>query len=183
MNAQRGQLQGETLADAFEGELGGVVHAHAGESPQPANASDVEDVARAALAQVRQHRPQHVQHAKHVHVELPVRFFGAYFFDAAHGAVASVVHHHVEVVETGNGVGNSGFYLGFVGHIAHHAEGAAGLLGGERRCLLGLAEGGGNAAAVGENMGGQGFAKTGRGPGDEPGLGGGIRHNQGVVKW
>ena len=70
MDAERGHLRGQALANAFEGEFGAVVDAHPWEGAQPANAGDVEDVAALALPQMGQHGAQHPQRAKHIDVEL-----------------------------------------------------------------------------------------------------------------
>jgi hypothetical protein len=129
-----------------------------------AHGGDVDDLARPVLAHVRQDELGQPSRAEDVDLELVASLVHRDVLNRAVGAVAGVVHEHVNATRVGNDLFDSGLQRGVVGDV--HGDGVDARLGEVVRALDAAGGGVDGVAGLGEFEGG-GFADAGGGAGDE----------------
>ena len=138
LDAERGELDGEGLGQAFDGVLGGVVVAGGGEADEAADGADIDDVAGSAGAHAGEDGVGGVDEAEEVGFEHGADLIVLTFFDGGEVAVAGVVDQDVDPAELGfGGFDGGGDLLGF-SDVELEGERRAVVAGDEVLDLLGL---------------------------------------------
>jgi hypothetical protein len=182
-DVEMGELEGHGFGETFDGELGGIVNAPAGQADEAADGGEIDDVAALLPTEMGEHGAGDAEKAEDVGFVDGGDFGVAGFLDSAEEAVAGIVDQDVDAAEAFDGCFDHAGDVGFVVEI--HGDGEEAVGGFRELCgdFFGLARGGDDGVSTLESGADEFMAEALGGAGDEPDerLGGGGSGHGGLA--